>query len=159
MKKTNKTSVKSQYTRASIVSLATAIASNLKPGDIITLDGPLGSGKTTLTQALSQALGVNETVTSPSFGLINEYTTGKYPIAHIDLYRLGPEKAYQIWDELNLFLEEARHIMVIEWACYGSGLPIDLYDEASAEIHLEYLPNHPETRELTINSTFPITIL
>lgn len=86
----------------------------LKKGDIVTLYGTLGSGKTTLTQGIAQGLGVtpNQYVRSPSFVLINEYK-GKLPVYHIDLYRLMPEEIYQLGSEEYLF---GKGVCIIEWA-------------------------------------------
>src|SRR5512136_966363 len=65
----------------------------LAGGDVILLEGPLGSGKTLLAQGIAHGLGITDYVTSPSFTLINEYrprdTGGRLPFYHIDLYRLG----------------------------------------------------------------------
>jgi len=68
--------------------LAAFIAPLLRPGDVICLWGDLGSGKTFFTRALAAALGITELVDSPSFVLLKEYTGGKFPLFHLDLYRL-----------------------------------------------------------------------
>lgn len=68
--------------------LAVFIAPLLRPGDVICLWGDLGSGKTFFTRALAAALGITELVDSPSFVLLKEYTGGKFPLFHLDLYRL-----------------------------------------------------------------------
>ncbi len=59
----------------------------LMAGDIILYKGDLGAGKTTFTKGLAKALGVDDTVTSPTFALVNEYY-GKMPLFHFDLYRI-----------------------------------------------------------------------
>ncbi len=96
-----------------------ALGEQLQPGDIVTLSGPLGAGKTTLTQGLARALGITQAVTSPTFVLMNEYANenaGAVPLLHLDAYRLeGLE-----WDELRDagledFLSRADAIRVIEW--------------------------------------------
>ena len=61
----------------------------LRPGDIVTLEGPYGAGKTTLVQGVAEGLGIGQPVTSPSFALVNEYLDGRVPLFHLDLYRLG----------------------------------------------------------------------
>lgn len=68
--------------------LAVFIVPLLRPGDVICLWGDLGSGKTFFTRALAAALGITELVDSPSFVLLKEYTGGKFPLFHLDLYRL-----------------------------------------------------------------------
>jgi len=81
--------------------------------NIIALSGDLGAGKTTLIQGICEGLGVKDYVTSPSFTLINEYH-GKYPVFHIDLYRL--EMIEQI-EELGIEeYFEKDGIIIIEWA-------------------------------------------
>ena len=91
----------------------------LKAGDVILLEGPLGSGKTLLTQGIAHGLGITEYVTSPSFTLINEYrpreSGGRLPLYHMDLYRLG--KAAD--EAVAMGMEEYLYgdgVSVIEWA-------------------------------------------
>ena len=92
-----------------------SLGKRLNPGDIVALSGPLGAGKTTLTQGLARALGVQEAVTSPTFVLMNEYPSAP-PLLHLDAYRLeGLE-----WDELRDsgvedFLNRTDAIRVVEW--------------------------------------------
>lgn len=90
---------------------AAKLASLLMPPDVITLEGDLGAGKTTFTQALAKALGVTGTVSSPTFTIIKQYE-GKYPINHLDVYRLAGSDEDLGWDEL--FYADA--ISVVEWA-------------------------------------------
>jgi tRNA threonylcarbamoyladenosine biosynthesis protein TsaE len=85
-----------------------------RPGDIITLAGSLGAGKTTLTQAIGQGLGVPAScyITSPTFSLIHEYP-GRMPLYHLDLYRLGGENELE-----ELGLDDCLYgegLTVIEW--------------------------------------------
>ena len=91
------------------------------PGDIICLDGDLGAGKTTLTQAIAKGLEVPETcyVTSPSFAILHEYP-GRMPLYHMDFYRL--QDSLEIED---LGFEEYFYLSgltVIEWSQRGEGL-------------------------------------
>ena len=92
-----------------------ALGRRVKAGDILALRGPLGAGKTTLTQGLARALGVATPVTSPTFVLINEYA-GAPPLLHLDAYRLENLG----WDELRDagledFLDRTDAIRVVEW--------------------------------------------
>ncbi|TDF93871.1 tRNA (adenosine(37)-N6)-threonylcarbamoyltransferase complex ATPase subunit type 1 TsaE [Paenibacillus piri] len=78
--------------------LATALAKRFRPGSVITLDGDLGAGKTAFSQAVAKALGVKDTVNSPTFTLIKEYEGETLPFYHMDVYRLSIDEA----DELGL---------------------------------------------------------
>src|SRR3972149_9195313 len=68
--------------------LAKSLAKALRPGDIISLTGDLGAGKTRFVQGLADGLGVNEAVTSPTFTIIRSYE-GRLPLHHFDVYRLS----------------------------------------------------------------------
>lgn len=59
------------------------------PGTVITLDGDLGAGKTLFTQGLAEGLGVTEPVNSPTFTILQIYDTGRLPLYHFDVYRIG----------------------------------------------------------------------
>ncbi len=115
----------SHHSQVSIPSLkamegfARQLAGFLKPGDVVALDGTLGAGKTTLTQKLVRALGFSETASSPTFVLMHEYTSGPYPVVHVDLYRLGEERADSMAEELEALMSEGRALLLVEWAKYG----------------------------------------
>jgi tRNA threonylcarbamoyladenosine biosynthesis protein TsaE len=68
--------------------LGARLAENLKPGDVVVVEGELGAGKTTLIRGACRGLGVTDAVTSPTFTIGQRYA-GRVPIAHLDLYRLG----------------------------------------------------------------------
>lgn len=95
--------------------LGARIASQLRAGDLVALNGELGAGKTTLTRGLGVALGVRGAVTSPTFVLARTHprTTGA-PLVHVDAYRLG--SAIEL-DDLDIDFESS--IVVVEW---GEGL-------------------------------------
>lgn len=103
--------------------LTAGLARELRPGDVVALNGPLGAGKTSLIAALCRALGLKETIASPTFVLAHEYTTGPYPILHADLYRLGPEGADAfVSDTLFDVIDEGRSLVLVEWARYAPTL-------------------------------------
>jgi tRNA threonylcarbamoyladenosine biosynthesis protein TsaE len=86
------------------------LAALLEPGDVITLEGDLGAGKTTFTKGLAKGLGIERNVNSPTFTLIKEYR-GNLPLYHMDVYRLE--------DAEDLGFEEYFHsngVTVVEWA-------------------------------------------
>lgn len=93
--------------------LARQLASELKPGDVICLEGDLGAGKTTFTQGLAAALGVAGRVTSPTFCIVQEHRGGGRFLVHMDLYRLQSEDDVLAvgWED---YLAEGA-ILVVEW--------------------------------------------
>lgn len=92
--------------------LGRKIGTALSHGAVVSLSGPLGAGKTVLTKGIAQGLGVNSTITSPSFTIVVEHE-GNIPLRHIDLYRTGSD------EELELFgfteLTSGDGVTVIEW--------------------------------------------
>ena len=93
--------------------LGEKIASRLKPGDVLLLEGDLGAGKSELTRGIARGLGVTETVTSPSFTILNVYESGRCPLYHFDWYRL--ESADELWE---LGMDEylgGDGVAVVEW--------------------------------------------
>ncbi len=85
---------------------------HLVPGDIVTLSGVLGVGKTVFAQGIAEALGVIEPVTSPSFILINEYS-GTMKLYHMDLYRLNSVEEF-FWLGIEEMLNGSG-VCLIEW--------------------------------------------
>ena len=94
--------------------IAARLAELLEPGDVILLGGDLGAGKTTFTQGLAQALGVDDVVTSPTFTLVRSYPTARgLALLHADVYRLE-----QLHEIIDLALPEQLDdgaCAVIEW--------------------------------------------
>jgi len=98
--------------------IASELAQDLRPGDIVLLKGNLGAGKTTMTKAIAKALGVTEEVTSPTFGLMHVYPAQNNQditqVIHIDTYRLESEE-----DLIDIAAEDYvgqnRNVSIIEW--------------------------------------------
>ena len=126
------------------IALGERIGGRLKPGDIIAMTGTLGAGKTTITKGIAKALGIEDTVTSPTFCLVSEYEGGRMPLYHIDAYRLDGEE-----DFLNLGVEEmlyGKGVSVIEWSeNVGSCLP-------KRTIRMSLLPREDGSREIKIDN-------
>ena len=91
--------------------LALQIADQLKPGDVLTLEGDLGAGKTTFTKSVAKGLGITRNVNSPTFTILKQYE-GRLPLNHLDVYRLADSDEDLGWDEL--FYGDA--VSIIEWA-------------------------------------------
>lgn len=86
----------------------------LQPGDLVTLTGELGAGKTTLAQGVGEGLQVEEPVTSPTFNLLQIYD-GRLPFWHLDAYRLhSPEELEDLcWHDPG----RSRGVTLVEWPC------------------------------------------
>ena len=91
--------------------LASKLADLVEPQDTITLEGDLGAGKTTFTQAFAKQLGVKRTVNSPTFTIMKQYT-GRIPLNHLDVYRLEDSDEDLGWEEI--FYGDA--VTIVEWA-------------------------------------------
>lgn len=91
--------------------LAQKLAQLVVPQDTITLEGDLGAGKTTFTQAFAKGLGITRTVNSPTFTIMKQYN-GRLPLNHLDVYRLEDSDEDLGWDEI--FYGDA--VTVVEWA-------------------------------------------
>lgn len=104
--------------------LASRVAELVRPGDLLVLSGDLGAGKTTFTQGLGRAMGVEGTITSPTFVLARTHPSRHDgpALVHVDAYRLGgPEEI----DDLDLDASAEESVTVVEW---GTGLAEQLSD-------------------------------
>lgn len=99
---------------AATADLGASLARDLRPGDIVLLEGDLGAGKTALARAIIRALAGDARldVPSPTFALVQPYDTPAGPVLHADLYRLGDPREV---DELGL-LDNPDAIVLVEWA-------------------------------------------
>jgi tRNA threonylcarbamoyladenosine biosynthesis protein TsaE len=89
-----------------------AVASLLRPGDVVALTGELGAGKTTFVQGIARGHGYDGAVTSPTFTLVRQYRTATVPLVHADMYRLD-----RVQDAIDLGLDELAEdgVLLIEW--------------------------------------------
>ena len=100
------------YSEEETIELAQNIESEKFPNMVICLKGDLGSGKTIFTKGFAKALEVKEDVTSPTFTIIKEYTSGEMPLYHFDVYRLDGKI-----DSIGIEDYYKKHgIVIIEWA-------------------------------------------
>ena len=94
--------------------LGKALGEKASPGQIYTLDGDLGTGKTVFTQGVAAGLGITEAISSPTFTIIQEYDTGRLPLYHFDVYRIGDSEEMEEIGYDDYFFGEG--ICLIEWA-------------------------------------------
>lgn len=133
---------------------------SLPSGTVLLLNGNLGSGKTTLIQGLGSGLDIVETIDSPTFTLINEYTSGRIPLYHVDLYRLDPPGVDGLYLETYWEgIEVEPGILAIEWADKLTHRPTDglqivlQYSEATGRVaHLQAIRNDHQALLKTLNS-------
>ena len=126
--------------------LGRELAGLLTAGDLVVLVGPLGAGKTALTQGIGAGLGVREPVTSPTFVIARVHTGGRLPLVHVDAYRLGGRLDV---DDLDLDAAAAESVTVVEW---GEGLVEQLADEHLV-VRLDRRPD--DVREVTLEPHGP----
>ena len=97
--------------------LGFSLGQSLQANTVILLQGNLGVGKTTLVQGLGLGLGITEAIASPTFTLVNEYTKGRIPLYHLDLYRLTSQQTKSIYPEIYWEGAEVEPgITAIEWS-------------------------------------------
>lgn len=125
------------------VRFARTLGERLAPGTVISLRGALGSGKTVIAKALAEALSIPEPVTSPSYTLIQEYHSGRIPLIHIDLYRLGEIDEFELLGGEELLYGDT--VTIIEWS--------ELIDELlpSYTISIELRIRDDLSREITVS--------
>lgn len=128
-------------TEAELADWGKRLGRQISPPLLITLDGDLGAGKTTLARAICAGYGVVEEVTSPTFALVHVYEAGKSPVYHVDLYRLGgPQDLQNIgWDDIM----QSDALVLVEWPeRAGDLLP------PHAPIQLRHVEGDPDRRIL-----------
>lgn len=97
------------------LALAALLATLLEPKDVLLLEGNLGAGKTTFTKGIAKGLGIESVIKSPTYTLIREYTKGKLPLYHMDVYRLEDVGGDDLGFEEYIY---GNGVSVIEWAAF-----------------------------------------
>lgn len=123
-----------------------SILPHIQKAKIITLEGDLGAGKTTLVKEVCRQLGIDDLVSSPTFSIINEYehSAESLKVYHMDLYRIEDEE-----ELLNIGFEDylySGHLVFIEWPQIASsllpertiGIHIDIFDNSSRRLKLNF---------------------
>lgn len=114
------------------------IAEAAEPGDVVALIGDLGTGKTALTKYIAEGLGIKGDISSPTFTIVKEYRSGRLPLYHFDVYRLGNgDELIDIGAEEML---DGDGLCVIEWA----DIVADVLPEDALAIRLDYGENEGE---------------
>ena len=125
--------------------LGKKLGSEAKPGDVLTLIGDLGVGKTVFTQGFADGLGITEPISSPTFTIVQVYEEGRLPFYHFDVYRIGDvEEMDEVgFDEYVM----GEGVSLIEWA----NLIEEILPERRTEIIIEKdLQEGFEYRRITI---------
>ncbi len=102
------------YTTEQTEEFAENLAKTFCGGEIITLDGDLGAGKTAFVRGIARGLGIKDRVSSPTFTIVNEYRNGSIPLFHFDVYRISSsDEMYDIgWED---YISQ-NAVVVVEWS-------------------------------------------
>lgn len=123
--------------------LGCRLGRTLRPGAVVAYFGGLGMGKTAFTRGLARGLGVTGPVTSPTYTIVNEYTGGRMPLFHFDMYRLSSEEdLFDIgWED---YLDRGG-LCVVEWSERVSGAL-----GSPVTVTIEKIPGSDQQRKITI---------
>jgi len=131
------------YSESETIKEGAKLGSKLQPGAVIALYGPLGAGKTAFTRGVAKGLGIDMSVSSPTFTIVNEYP-GIIPLFHFDMYRLEKEnELFDIgWDDY----QDRDGVCVVEWSEKVPGafppgtiiVDIEALDDTTRQIDIEF---------------------
>ena len=134
------------YSAQETEAIACEIAKPLRGGEIITLDGDLGAGKTAFVRGMAEGLMISDSISSPTFTIVNEYNGGKIPFYHFDVYRINDD------DELYAMGFDdyvQKGICVVEWSeNIPDSIPNDAY-----KITIERVCDNENARKITIEKS------
>jgi tRNA threonylcarbamoyladenosine biosynthesis protein TsaE len=125
--------------------VAADVAGGLRPGDVVTVSGELGSGKTTFVRGACRSLGVTVPVTSPTFTVGHRYE-GRVPVSHLDLYRFKG-LSHAEWGDLEPYFDDA--VAFVEWPEAGAGV----LPAPRVRVHLRH--SGEQRRAITIQRADP----
>src|SRR5438128_12215629 len=125
--------------------LGARLAEKLAPGDVVTVSGELGSGKTTFVRGACRALGVERPVTSPTFTIGHRYD-GRVPVSHLDLYRFT-HLSHAEWGDLEPYFDAA--VAFVEWPEAAAGV----LPPVRARVRLRHIAR--DRRSITIERADP----
>lgn len=126
--------------------VAAELAHGLADGDVVLLDGDLGAGKTQFAQGVAAGLGVAEPVTSPTFNIMFEYTSGRVPLYHFDLYRLDDASQLEDVDFYGVTDSCTPGVTLVEW---GSMFPDEMPEDA-IRVRISRVPGDEAARVIEI---------
>ncbi|MBR4768229.1 MAG: tRNA (adenosine(37)-N6)-threonylcarbamoyltransferase complex ATPase subunit type 1 TsaE [Lachnospiraceae bacterium] len=140
------TTVYETYQPEETYEIARKCAEALQPGDVLCLNGELGVGKTVFAKGLAAGLGVTEDVVSPTFTILKEYTSGRLPFYHFDVYRIDdPDEMTEVGFEEYLY---GCGVSVIEW----SMLIAELIPKEAIRVTIEKAPEKGmDYRRITVS--------
>ena len=126
--------------------LARSMGEEIRPGEVICLIGDLGTGKTVFSQGFAAGLGVTDIVNSPTFTIVQVYESGRLPLYHFDVYRIGdPEEMFEIGFEEYVY---GDGVCLIEWADIIEDILPKEYIRVNIDKDME---NGTDVRKITIS--------
>ncbi len=133
---------KLSLTEPELVAWGERLGQNTRAPLVITIEGDLGAGKTTLTRAICRGYGVTGDVTSPTFTIVHEYESPRSPVYHLDLYRLRDARELVTigWDDIIV----TKALVIVEWPDRAP----DLMPRGHVPISLSHVPEKPDHRIL-----------
>ena len=123
--------IKESFCEADTFQLGKEMGASAKPGEIYCLDGELGVGKTVFTQGFAEGLGIQDTVNSPTFTIMQVYEEGRIPLYHFDVYRIGDVTEMDELGYEEYFFGDG--VCLVEWAC----LILEAIPENARRIRIE----------------------
>ena len=128
--------------------LGKKLGSEAKPGDVLTLIGDLGVGKTVFTQGFAAGLGITEPISSPTFTIVQQYEEGRLPLYHFDVYRIGDISEMDEIGYEDCFFGDG--VCLIEW----SGLIEEILPEHVTKVAIEKNLEHGfDYRRISVEET------